>query len=326
MLRDRIRSSLIIVSILAVLLWLDYSFPLEGAAGLWLLPLMGLFAGGTAFELAGMMKTSGHPIHRRVAVTGGVVIALSAAIPMLWAGSGYPDDCPVGRLGWIMLMTMATVFAVLITEMRAYCQDPNQPQGTTIRRTCASVFASVYVGLPFAMMVALRGLHQDTLGQTYGLAALLTSIFVIKASDMGAYFTGRALGRNKLIPKLSPGKTIEGAVGGVLASTLAAYLCLKFIFPKVIAAAASASESADAPGSDPSLLAIPIVGALVLGPVLAISGMIGDLAESLFKRDCAVKDSGGLLPGLGGVWDVTDSLIAGSVPAFFCFAAGVGGG
>ena len=323
MLRDRIRSSTIIISILAVLLWLDASFPLDGAAGLWLLPMMGLFAGGTAFELASMMKSSGHPIHRRVAVTGGVVIALSAAIPMLWASRGYPDDCPVGQLGWIMLMTMATVFAVLLAEMRAYCENPNQPQGVTIRRTCASVFASVYVGLPFAMMVALRGLHQDTLGQTYGLAALLTSLFVIKASDMGAYFTGRVLGRNKLIPKLSPGKAIEGATGGVLASTLAAFLCLKFIFPKVIAAA---SHTVDTASSDPSLLADPMVGALVLGPVLAISGMIGDLAESMFKRDCGVKDSGGLLPGLGGVWDVTDSLIAGGVPAFFCFAAGVGGG
>ena len=64
---------------------------------------------------------------------------------------------------------------------------------------------------------------------------------------------------------------------------------------------------------------------VLLGPTLAIAGMVGDLAESLFKRDSGVKDSGNLLPGLGGVWDVTDSLIAASVPAFFCFALGVGG-
>ncbi len=69
----------------------------------------------------------------------------------------------------------------------------------------------------------------------------------------------------------------------------------------------------------------PHWGALLLGPTLAIAGMVGDLAESLFKRDSGVKDSGNLLPGLGGVWDVTDSLIAASVPAFFCFALGVGG-
>jgi phosphatidate cytidylyltransferase len=60
-----------------------------------------------------------------------------------------------------------------------------------------------------------------------------------------------------------------------------------------------------------------------LGPVLAITGMIGDLAESLVKRDSNAKDSGNLLPGLGGVWDVTDSLIAAVMPAFLCFVAGV---
>ncbi|MEM6470940.1 MAG: phosphatidate cytidylyltransferase, partial [Planctomycetota bacterium] len=66
-------------------------------------------------------------------------------------------------------------------------------------------------------------------------------------------------------------------------------------------------------------------GAVLLGPTLAICGMVGDLGESLFKRESAVKDSGKLLPGLGGVWDVTDSLLAASVPAYFCYALGVGG-
>lgn len=69
----------------------------------------------------------------------------------------------------------------------------------------------------------------------------------------------------------------------------------------------------------------PWWGPVVLGTVCAVAGMFGDLAESLIKRDSGVKDSGGLLPGMGGVWDVTDSLIGASLPAFLCFAAGVAG-
>ena len=179
-----------------------------------------------------------------------------------------------------------------------------------------------------AMLIALRGLHAETTAGRFGLAALVTTILVTKVADAGAYFSGRALGRHKLIPRLSPGKTIEGAIGGILASTVVAYLALAYLFPALLARPADTTtvmnETAVKTGLS-ALLAPSWVGAIVLGPALAISGMVGDLAESLFKRDSGVKDSGNLLPGLGGVWDVTDSLLAASVPAFFCFASGVGG-
>jgi phosphatidate cytidylyltransferase len=141
-------------------------------------------------------------------------------------------------------------------------------------------------------------------------------MLVTKSADAGAYFTGKTLGRHKLIPRLSPGKTWEGAIGGIVTSTLVALACLTWLFP----------ESSNAPGSAPSiaLLASPLWGALLLGPLLSLSGMVGDLAESLVKRDAGAKDSGDWLPGLGGVWDVTDSLIAAAMPAFLCFSAGVG--
>ncbi|WP_040770873.1 phosphatidate cytidylyltransferase, partial [Novipirellula maiorica] len=147
----------------------------------------------------------------------------------------------------------------------------------------------------------------------WGLAALITMIAVTKSTDAGAYFVGRAVGRHKLIPRLSPGKTWEGAVGGMLTSTIVAFACLHWLFPAM------------APTTNAITLIQCIIGAIVLGPVLAIAGMLGDLAESLVKRDAGVKDSGSWLPGLGGVWDVTDSLIAAVMPAFLCFAAGVAG-
>jgi phosphatidate cytidylyltransferase len=161
-----------------------------------------------------------------------------------------------------------------------------------------------------AMLVALRGLHTGN----WGLAALITMIAVTKSADAGAYFTGKAIGKHKLIPRLSPGKTWEGAIGGILASTLTAVACLTWLFPTLPNTGAGGALSS------------PISGALLLGPLLAISGMVGDLAESLVKRDCGAKDSGDWLPGLGGVWDVTDSLIAAVLPAYLCFVAGVGAG
>jgi phosphatidate cytidylyltransferase len=175
------------------------------------------------------------------------------------------------------------------------------------------------------LLVALRGLGEGG----WGLAAVLTTVLVTKGADTGAYFIGRALGRRKLVPRLSPGKTWEGAIGGIAAATLAAWICLQWLFPAVLSGAESAmaavaaedtleTVSSDEPGRGPALW-----WAVVLGPALALAGMVGDLAESLVKRSTGVKDSGDWLPGLGGMWDVTDSLIAAVAPAFLCFAAAV---
>ncbi len=330
MLRDRLRTSAILITIVIGLLCLDRFAAIDHAAGLWLLPLLMFLTLGTGWEMATMLSRADQPIHRGVTVIGTGMIAISAAIPMLWAFSshGYPMDCPVGRLGWIVLVCVATVFFVLISEMRVYGRDPKSSLGLSINRTTNAVFVSVYVGLPMAMLTAIRSMHSVTTNGHYGMAALITMIIVTKVADSGAYFSGRALGRHKLIPRLSPGKTIEGAIGGIMASTVAAFVCLTWLFPAlgvtVSGGTLETSETTVRTGLS-AILADPIWGALLLGPTLAITGMVGDLAESLFKRDSGVKDSGNLLPGLGGVWDVTDSLIAASVPAFFCFAAGVGG-
>jgi phosphatidate cytidylyltransferase len=151
----------------------------------------------------------------------------------------------------------------------------------------------------------------------WGIAAIVTFIVVTKASDTGAYFTGKAIGRHKLIPRLSPGKTWEGVVGGVGLSVLVSYACFRWFFPLIVGFGES--------GDDPSPGFAPWWGPLVFGGCCATAGTVGDLAESYIKRVSGVKDSGNLLPGMGGVWDVTDSLIGAAVPAFLCFAAGVAG-
>ena len=316
MLRQRVTTATVIIAVVVTLCTLDLRAGVPGAAGLWLLPLMMVFAVGTAWEFATLVRGDGRRVSRVAAVVAAGCIAISAATPMLWplTGSTYPVQCPVGRLGWVGIATVAGVFAIFATEMIRYGRGP----GGALQRVVHSVAVAVYVGVPMALLVSLRSLGDvdgGTDGSRWGLAALATMIAVTKASDTGAYFTGKAIGRHKLIPRLSPGKTREGAVGGVVASTVMAYLCLRYLMPAV-----------GHPPGDPSIavLTIPAVGALVLGPILAIAGMIGDLAESMVKRDCGAKDSGRVLPGMGGIWDVSDSLIAAVMPAYLCFAAGVG--
>ena len=135
-----------------------------------------------------------------------------------------------------------------------------------------------------------------------GPLALVSSMAVVWVADIGAYFVGRAIGRRKLAPSISPGKSWEGAIGGALS-----VLVLGFAF-------AAAPWSAGAPwlaASLPSTLAAslpPALAALALVALVALS-IVGDLHESLLKRRAHVKDSGAILPGHGGVLDRIDALV-----------------
>ena len=336
MLKDRLRTSAILITIVSSLVYLDGNYSLAGAEGLWLLPLLLFFAVGTSHDAVTMLIKSGRSVDRFATLVGTTLITATGYIPHLWplTGDTYPSDCPVGRLGWIVIGSLLATFLIIATEMRRYgiesntttdqddgaIQDPgdvhpSRRQGA-LERICNGSFIAIYVGVPLALLVALRSLGSGN----WGLAALLTTIAVTKSTDSGAYFTGKAIGKHKLIPRLSPGKTWEGSIGGTITAIAVAYACLTWLFPAV-------AGEASPPMETPSIAALssPWVGAVVLGALLAVIGMLGDLAESLVKRECDAKDSGHLLPGLGGVWDVTDSLIMAALPAFLCFSAGVAG-
>ncbi|ANX12318.1 phosphatidate cytidylyltransferase [Fictibacillus arsenicus] len=141
------------------------------------------------------------------------------------------------------------------------------------------LFSSLYVGFGFFYLVETRILEN-------GVQLLFFVLFMIWATDSGAYFVGKSMGKRKLWPIISPNKTIEGAVGGIFFSILVAviYYAASFV--------------------DLSLLPILIISVLV-----GVFGQIGDLAESAFKRIYDVKDSGSLLPGHGGILDRLDSAL-----------------
>jgi phosphatidate cytidylyltransferase len=118
---------------------------------------------------------------------------------------------------------------------------------------------------------------------------LLYFVLVTKLSDCGAYMVGSLIGKHKMIPRISPGKTWEGFAGAIVVSTAASVL---------FAALAGSHLAGMTPGH-----------AVILGVILSISAVVGDLIESLFKREAGLKDSGRLFPGIGGILDLLDSLL-----------------
>ncbi len=149
-----------------------------------------------------------------------------------------------------------------------------------------TMFAMIYLGLMLGFYLSIRRWHS--------IWVILAIIAITKACDTGAYFSGRAFGKHKLIPWLSPKKTWEGLVGGILASITLA-----------VALAWWANSSADV--GDGAALAFPYWKAVLAGVLFATVGHAGDLTASLFKRDAGIKDSSNILPGFGGILDVMDS-------------------
>lgn len=139
------------------------------------------------------------------------------------------------------------------------------------------LLSALYVGFGFQLLITTRSL---------GLAYILFILFAIWATDTGAYFTGNALGKHKLWPAISPNKTIEGALGGIVSA-----IVVGAIFQSIVP------------------LDIPFFKAIMLVTLISIFGQIGDLVASAFKRYFNVKDSGYIMPGHGGILDRMDSLI-----------------
>jgi phosphatidate cytidylyltransferase len=140
-------------------------------------------------------------------------------------------------------------------------------------------------------VAARSGAHLAGVAVSPGGVLLLMPVLLTWASDIGAFFVGRAIGRRKLMPAISPSKTVAGAVGGLLASIVVAWLAVRLALRPV------------------AQLAFSPLGTIVFGAVISIAAQVGDLFESLLKREAGVKDSSSLIPGHGGVLDRFDSLL-----------------
>jgi phosphatidate cytidylyltransferase len=163
----------------------------------------------------------------------------------------------------------------------------------TVPAAALTLLGATYLGALGGTMAGLRLLEPQTLAPW----RLLLLVVTVMASDTLAFFVGSALGKRKLAPSISPGKTVEGAVGGLLGGVGGALALWAAGMPNV-----------------------PAWHAGLLGAVVAILGMLGDLLESLLKRWAGVKDSGRLFPGHGGMLDRLDSLLFGAPVVYYYFA------
>jgi phosphatidate cytidylyltransferase len=293
MLRWRLLGAFAILTPVLALFWLDDQMN-AGRPGIWigsLALIVGLLA---AHELNQLIDRAGLATSAPTNLAGVVCVLGASLVPLAW--SEYPADCPVGKLGWTLLglaLALGLLFAAAVYRYRA--------PGESIARLAGGSLVIIYIGVTLGLLFQLRLVRPGRLG----LMAVIATLLIVKLSDTGAYFVGRSLGRRHFT-SVSPKKTLEGAAGGVGAAMLAAALVWGWLLPFFT----------------PHEPRGHLLAYLAYGASLAVAGLLGDLSESLLKRDVGQKDSSDWLRGLGGVLDVLDSVLAAAPVSFLWWASG----
>jgi phosphatidate cytidylyltransferase len=198
------------------------------------------------------------------------------------SGAAVVLACFAGTAGGADTLLMAALIVI-----GAVAVSTGHPGPGVLANAGASIFAPVYIGLPLGALASVRA-HAN------GREAVLLLLIVIVVSDSAQYYTGRTFGKRPLAPAISPKKTVEGAIGGMVFGTLAMTVGGHWVFPA------------------------PIWVLVLLGGAISLLGIVGDLFESLLKRSAGVKDSSNLIPGHGGVLDRIDSWLF-AAPVYYVF-------
>jgi phosphatidate cytidylyltransferase len=276
MLRERARSAAIIAPpiLLALLL-----------GGPWIALVVGIAVAVGGLEAFRLLTAAGHASFPSLGIVLAVVIALADTVREVPGGSG---------------LILAGVGVVLVASVAITRPDPREGLATLITTT----FGALYVGL-LGFVSRLAALDAPVVG-TAPLgwlggerAWVLILLLTVWAFDTAAYGVGRRFGTRHFIPAISPGKTVEGVVGGALAAVIVATVLV-------------------------ALLGRPPLAGLFLGLVIALAAQTGDLAESMLKRAAGAKESGRLIPGHGGLLDRIDSFLFAAPAAFLYVAAFLG--
>jgi phosphatidate cytidylyltransferase len=228
-----------------------------------------LLGGWGLYEVASMSATRGMI---------SILVLLGLGVVPLLAMLATADG------GWWVLPAVVTALMFALVVLVGISGPENAPKGAPLE-----IAGALWVGVLFPYFALLRNLAG-------GVAAIIMMLLVVIASDTGAYFGGRALGAHKLAPRVSPNKTIEGSVAGLMASIGAGLILHRWAIPH---------------------WSLPATAALCA--VISVLAQVGDLAGSAFKRVAGVKDSGWIFPGHGGLLDRTCSLVFAAAFSYYCF-------
>ena len=215
---------------------------------------------------------------------GALSAALGVPIPRVATAAGAAATCAAFV---VQDPPLVIVLSAVVVSMGALAVAGQRPSRDMLAAVASATFAALWIGMPLGTIVSLRTFA--------GADSVLPLIFTIVVSDSGQYYAGRTFGRHKLSPLISPKKTVEGAIGGLLLA-----------IPAMIW-----SGSRFLPGVGWEWLAL-------LGAAIALLGMTGDLFESAIKRAADLKDSSTLIPGHGGVLDRLDSWFF-AAPVYYAF-------
>lgn len=292
MLRWRIAVSAVLIPAFFGLFWLD-AHAGESAPILFVMVLLLALRG--ANEMVDLLWTRSFTPNR-VIVSASCMLVAGAA---WWGRFGHmPIKIPSddNTLAQVMLAYSMTVLAMFLLATYRY-REP----GASMETLGAELLIVSYIGVLLGVVVQLRWVA----GADAGYLVIGSLLFVTKGGDIGAYFFGRLFGKRKMVPHLSPGKTWAGAVGALVGSALTAVGWLYFATPLF----------------NPKWVPPDVLSSAVYGLILGVTGLIGDLCESLIKRDVGVKDSARLLPGFGGLLDLMDSVLYAGPVAYVLWKA-----
>lgn len=258
MLAKRIISSLALVGVIIITILFKFIFNIV----ILIFTVIGLY------EFFTMLEKKGISIYKYFGIGIGIIIPLSIMF-------GFE-----ATKKWELFFIILALLFLIIMQFR------RRETSGVIVAISTTLFGILYVSWFFSFLIKIRYLENG--------AGLLASILLItKLGDIGAYLVGSRFGKTPLMPRISPKKSVEGAIGGLFFSVLGALASAPFLH-----------------------LAYPHL--VLMGVVLGILGQLGDLSESLMKRDCQIKDTGRIFPGLGGVLDSIDSLLF-TAPVFYFY-------
>jgi phosphatidate cytidylyltransferase len=235
-------------------------------------------------------------------------VAIRALHPTQVTGWQVVAD-PVHQYEFLLVFVTALPFIMLACAMRT------DELRAALPSAAASYVAVPYIGISIGFLLFSRALIPD------GAIGIFDLLLIVWAGDIAAYYVGRAIGKNKLAPRVSPGKTWEGAIASFVASGVVGSLLL--IYNSQLATTLynwklllPASALSEGPHPAPNSIAMAVAASLCIN----VAAQIGDLVESMMKRGADIKDSGTLLPGHGGVLDRIDALLFAS-PVLWYFAS-----